>query len=96
MLIVVAYDISVKDQKGAKRLARVAKICSRYGQRVQNSVFECLIDQLTFVKLKTELTKAIVEKTDSLRFYNLGDHYKNKVTHIGTKEVLDLTDGLIF
>ncbi|WP_040534088.1 CRISPR-associated endonuclease Cas2 [Schleiferilactobacillus shenzhenensis] len=96
MLVVVTYDVSVTDPGGPRRLNRVAKVCERYGQRVQNSVFECLVDQLTFTQMKSALLKTIDEEMDSLRFYNLGDNYKSKVTHVGTKNVLDLKGPLIF
>lgn len=96
MLIVAAYDIAITSPGGTKRLAKVAKLCSRYGQRVQNSVFECVVDDLNFKKMQYELTILINPKVDSLRFYNLGNHYQRKVIHIGTKVTKDLTAPLIF
>lgn len=81
---------------GTKRLRRVAKICQNYGQRVQNSVFECVVDATQFTSLKIELEAAIDKKLDSLRFYRLGNNYKTKVIHIGAKESLDLEGPLIF
>jgi CRISPR-associated protein Cas2 len=95
MLIVAAYDIAITSEGGTRRLNRVAKTCLRYGQRVQNSVFECLIDDLTFAKMRQELTALIDPELDSLRFYNLGTRYENKVIHIGVKEVQDLAGPLI-
>jgi len=90
MLIIAAYDISVTSEGGPKRLNNVAKTCLRYGQRVQNSVFECLINDLEFKKMRKELTALINPELDSLRFYNLGHNYEHKVIHIGTKDVQDL------
>lgn len=81
---------------GERRLRKVAKVCQKYGQRVQNSVFECVIDSTQFTMLKIELCEIIDENEDSLRFYRLGNNYKSKVEHIGIKESLDLEDPLIF
>lgn len=96
MLIVAAYDIAITSPGGTKRLSKVAKSCSRYGQRVQNSVFECVLDDLNFKKMRHELTALINPDVDSLRFYNLGNHYQHKVIHIGTKATKDVTTPLIF
>lgn len=96
MLVVVTYDVSTESSGGKKRLRKVAKICQNYGQRVQNSVFECVVDATQFTSLKLELTKVIDDTKDSLRFYRLGDKYKNKVEHIGVKEAIDIEGPLIF
>jgi len=96
LLILVTYDVSTTSEGGSKRLRHVAKICQKYGQRVQNSVFECVVDTAQFATLKIELSSIIDDEKDSLRFYRIGDNYKNKVTHIGVKEALDLEDPLIF
>lgn len=96
MLVLITYDVSTMSGTGQKRLRKVAKVCQRYGQRVQNSVFECVIDSTQFTSLKMELSDIIDETEDSLRFYKLGKNYKSKVEHIGTKESLDLEDPLIF
>ena len=96
MLVLITYDVSTTSSEGKKRLRKVAKVCQNYGQRVQNSVFECIIDATQFTKLKIELTKLIDVKEDSLRFYSLGNNYNNKVEHIGTKESIDLEGPLIF
>ena len=85
MFVLVAYDVNTENPDGKKRLRKVAKICQNYGQRVQNSLFECSIDYATFLKLKNELDKAIDKQKDSLRYYNLGNKWENKVEHIGTK-----------
>lgn len=95
MLILITYDVSTVDATGRRRLTQVAKKCLDYGQRVQNSVFECVLDTTQFHKLKHELKELIDVKSDSLRFYNLGDKYKTKVEHIGVKESYDVEGPLI-
>ena len=89
MLVLVTYDVSTTTALGRKRLRQVARCCMAHGQRVQNSVFECSIDESQFVMLKDQLKNLIDIKTDSLRFYNLGNHYKNKTLHIGAKPTYD-------
>lgn len=96
MLVVVTYDVKTSEIGGAKRLRQVAKKCEARGIRVQNSVFECQLDATQLVQLKHDLTKIINLKTDSLRFYSIGNQYKNKVEHIGAKETIDVQDPLIF
>ncbi|WP_269409831.1 CRISPR-associated endonuclease Cas2 [Lentibacillus daqui] len=96
MLILITYDVSTSSSGGTKRLRKVAKACQNYGQRVQNSVFECIVDSTQLAALKIELVGLIDEEKDSLRFYRLGDNYKTKVEHIGVKESIDLEDPLIF
>lgn len=86
-MIVVVYDIAITSPKGARRLARVAKLCSRYGQRVKNSVFECLIDDLQFHQLQHEMLKIIDPTLDSVRYYQLGKNYVSMITHVGTRDV---------
>jgi len=76
-------------------LRQVAKICQNYGQRVQNSVFECVLTNTLLVKVKHELIGIIDDKTDSLRFYNLGNAYKEKVEHVGAKASIDIEGPLI-
>ncbi len=95
MLILITYDVSTTSIGGKKRLRRVSKKCLDYGQRVQNSVFECIIDSAQFKQLKYQLEDIIDKETDSLRFYNLGNNYKTKVDHIGVKESYDIEDTLI-
>ncbi len=95
MLILVTYDVSTMDREGQRRLRNVSKICQNYGQRVQNSVFECVVDATQFAVLKMKLIDVIDQGEDSLRFYQLGNNYKNKVEHIGVKESLDLEGPLI-
>ena len=96
MLVLVTYDVNTQDKEGRKRLRRVAKQCMNYGVRVQNSVFECVVDAAQLRKLKKYLTDEIDPKKDSLRFYNLGNKAKSNVEHIGVKAALDVEGDLIF
>ena len=88
MLVLVSYDVA-EDNNGKKRLRRVAKTCKNYGQRVQYSVFECLVDPAQWAALKHKLICEIDEKYDSLRFYYLGANWKNRVEHVGAKAGYD-------
>ena len=83
--VLVTYDVSNCNTAGARRLRRVSKICTRYGQRVQFSVFECLVDPAQYELMKHELSEEIDLNADSLRFYNLGKHWQSRVEHIGAK-----------
>lgn len=85
MLILVTYDVNTSDAQGRRRLRQVAKKCVAHGQRVQNSVFECLLDAAQYKMLKAELSAMIDTQKDSLRFYELGNRYASKVEHIGAK-----------
>ncbi len=85
MLVLVTYDVCTETIGGQKRLRKVAKKCVDYGQRVQNSVFECLLNAAQYAVLKAELSALIDPKTDSLRFYRLGNQYQSKVEHIGVR-----------
>ena len=85
MLVDITYDVNTEDAAGRKRLRKVAKHCVNYGQRVQNSVFECLADAATMTKIKAELIEMIDPEQDSLRFYNLGNNYQTRIEHIGAK-----------
>ena len=96
MLILITYDVNTETSAGRSRLRKVAKQCVNYGQRVQNSVFECQVDAVKYREIKAVLEKIVDKDTDSLRFYNLGDKYKNKVEHIGAKPRFDVTEPLIF
>ena len=96
MLILVTYDVNTQDKAGRKRLRNVAKQCMNYGVRVQNSVFECVVDAGQFRMLKKKLTDEICPEKDSLRIYNLGDKTKSKVEHIGAKPSIDVEGELIF
>ena len=95
MLILITYDVNTETTTGQKRLRQIAKTCVNYGQRVQNSVFECNLDAAQLVKVKAMLIKIMDKDTDSLRFYFLGNNYKNKVEHYGAKQSFDVTDPLI-
>ena len=83
MLVLITYDVNTEIAAGRKRLRKVAKQCENYGRRVQNSVFECIVDQAQSVMLKAMLADTIDEEVDSLRFYYLGNKYETKVDHIG-------------
>jgi CRISPR-associated protein Cas2 len=95
MLVLVAYDVSVEKPEGRRRLRRVAKICQDYGQRVQNSVFECLVDPARWVSLKNELERVIDPEHDSLRYYFLGSNWQRRVAHVGAKATYDPEGPLI-
>jgi CRISPR-associated protein Cas2 len=95
MLVLITYDVSTSDAAGRRRLTQVARKCQDFGQRVQNSVFECVVDATQLRRLKHELEGLIDKKSDSLRFYNLGDKYKTKIEHIGTKGSYDIEGPLI-
>ena len=95
MLVLITYDVNTEDSKGKSRLRKVAKQCVNYGQRVQNSVFECVLDPGQCKLLKSQLLNIIDQERDSLRFYYLGNHYKNKIEHYGTKKTVDQEGVLI-
>lgn len=95
MFVLVSYDVAMDDSKGAKRLRRVSKACQDYGQRVQYSVFECIIDPAQWTVLKDRLIKEIDEKKDSLRFYYLGSNWRRRVEHVGAKEPIDQEGPLV-
>jgi CRISPR-associated protein Cas2 len=95
MLILITYDVATGTASGRKRLRHVAKKCMSFGQRVQNSVFECNINWSQYIELRSELKSIINVEEDSLRFYNLGNHYTGKVLHVGTKPSIDLEGDLI-
>ncbi|MEQ1636362.1 MAG: CRISPR-associated endonuclease Cas2 [Methylococcales bacterium] len=94
MMILVTYDVSVKDEAGPRRLRRLSKLCLVYGQRVQYSVFEIEVDMAQWTRLKHDLIKVMDESVDSLRIYYLGNNWERRVEHIGAKAVLDL-NGLL-
>lgn len=96
MLVLVTYDVNTETAAGKSRLRKVAKQCVNYGTRVQNSVFECVLDNAQCVKLKAILKDIIDEETDSLRFYFLGNKYKAKVEHIGVSRGIQVEEPLIF
>ena len=86
MLVLITYDVSTVDAAGRSRLRRGAKRCTDFGQRVQNSVFECLLNEAQFRTLQHELSQLIDKEKDSLRFYNLGNNYQTRIEHIGVKQ----------
>lgn len=96
MLVLITYDVNTETAAGRSRLRKVAKQCVNYGQRVQNSVFECNMDAAKCRQVKAILEDIIDKDKDSLRFYYLGDNYKSKVEHIGAKPGFDVTETLIF
>jgi len=89
MLVLITYDVNVTTDAGKRRLRRVAKQCVNHGQRVQNSVFECLLDPTQFAELKHRLEGIIDTETDSLRYYFLGNNWKNRIEHVGAKTAYD-------
>ncbi len=94
MLVLVSYDVSTMDKAGRRRLRRVAKTCKDYGQRVQFSVFECIVDPAQWAVMRQKLIDEINQKTDSLRFYFLGSNWQRRVEHVGAKPGVK-QDGLL-
>lgn len=95
MLVIVSYDVSTLTKEGRKRLRHVARICQSYGQRVQNSVFECELDHSQWVKVKAELLNEINLQEDSLRIYLLGNHWHGHKEHFGTKKTFDIAEDIL-
>ena len=95
MMVLVSYDVSTRDDAGRRRLRRVARLCEDHGQRVQNSVFECLVDAAQWVVLRARLLSEADAGEDSLRFYFLGTKWKLRVEHVGTKVAYDPEGPLI-
>lgn len=89
MMVLITYDVSTVTAEGARRLRKVARQCQNYGQRVQNSVFECLVEPAQFAGLKHTLEGIINKETDSLRYYSLGSNWKRRVEHVGAKSTYD-------
>lgn len=94
MMVLITYDVNTTTGEGRARLRKVAKVCVNYGQRVQNSVFECLVDPAQFADLRHKLEKIIDEEKDSLRYYFLGSNWKRRVEHVGAKMTYD-PEGVI-
>lgn len=86
MLVLITYDVNTEDAAGKKRLRQIAKQCVNYGQRVQCSVFECMLDAAQCRSLQAKLCAIMDAEKDSLRFYYLGNHYEKKVEHYGAKD----------
>lgn len=95
MFVIVSYDVATNDNTGQRRLRRVAKACEDYGQRVQYSVFECIVDPAQWTRLKERLISEIDPEKDSLRFYYLGSNWHHRVEHIGAKATIDQEGPLI-
>ena len=95
MMVLITYDVETTTPAGRKRLRQIAKQCVNFGQRVQNSVFECLIDPARFTELRFRLEDIYNPETDSLRYYFLGNNYKNRIEHAGHKESYDPEGTLI-
>lgn len=95
MFVLVSYDVAITSPGGRRRLRRVAKTCLNFGQRVQFSVFECVVEPAQWVALRNQLESIIDMDHDSLRYYYLGSNWKRKVEHVGAKPTLDLDDLLI-
>lgn len=95
MLVLVTYDVNVQTSEGRRRLRKIAKICVNHGQRVQNSVFECLLEPAKWVAMKSKLENEMNPETDSLRYYFLGKNWKKRVEHIGAKPTYDPEGPLV-
>lgn len=95
MMVLITYDVNTETSAGQKRLRKVAKACEDYGQRVQHSVFECLIDPAQLKQLQARLDELIDVKTDSVRYYYLGNEWRRRVEHRGAKASIDM-EGTLF
>ena len=95
MMVLVSYDVSTIDRRGRTRLRKVAKACLDYGQRVQNSVFECNVDPTQWAMLKQRLEELYNSEQDSLRFYYLGSNWQRRVEHLGAKKMPNLEEPLV-
>ncbi|RBQ25471.1 MAG: CRISPR-associated endoribonuclease Cas2 [Methanocorpusculum sp. MCE] len=96
MLVLVTYDVNTETLEGRRRLRQVARICKNYGVRVQNSVFECVVDSVQLMELKFKIGEVINSETDSVRYYNLGKQGRDHVEHVVAKPGLNVDDALIF
>lgn len=95
MLVLVSYDVAITSLGGQRRLRRIAKTCKDFGQRVQYSVFECIVDPAQWTRLRQRLIEEIDQEEDSLRFYFLGSNWRHRVEHIGAKVSVDQEGPLI-
>ena len=95
MMLVIAYDVDTTSSAGSQRLRKVARLCERHGIRVQNSVFECKLDAAQYRTLQASLIQIMDAEKDSLRFYNLGNNYVNRIEHFGCKASYDPEDTMI-
>lgn len=95
MMVLITYDVETVSPSGTKRLRRVAKECQNYGQRVQNSVFECVLTEAQFIVLKNNISDIIDKEQDSVRFYFMGNNWNRKIEGIGRNTTYDVTSELI-
>ena len=95
MMVLITYDVDTISETGQKRLRKVARVCQDYGQRVQNSVFECRLTESQFVLLKNKIENIIYQELDNVRFYILGNNWNHKIESIGKKCLIDLDKELI-
>ena len=95
MFVLITYDVNVASLQGQRRLNKVAKICLDYGQRVQNSVFECVLTESDFLILKDKLIKTIDKDLDSIRFYRISGNWERKIDSIGRKTAIIVTQPLL-
>jgi len=95
MMVLVTYDVNTEDHEGRTRLRWVAKVCQNFGQRVQKSVFECVVDPAQWATLQNKLTSIINNERDSLRFYFLGSNWRGRVEHVGAKPSYDPQGPLV-
>lgn len=94
-MVLISYDVSTIDKRGQARLRRVAKTCLNYGQRVQYSVFECIVDPAQWTEMKAKLEGIIDKESDSLRYYFLGASWQRRVEHVGAKPATDMEGPLV-
>lgn len=95
MLVLITYDVSLNDAGGAKRLRKVAKVCTNFGQRVQNSVFECMVNTTQLTEIKHQLEDIINKTSDNIRIYRLGENYSCKIEQLGKSSSYDPSDTII-
>lgn len=95
MMVLITYDVDTISETGEKRLRKVAKLCRDYGQRVQNSVFECRLTESQFVILKNKINAIIDNELDNVRFYLLGNNWNRRIETIGKNNLVDLDEELI-
>ncbi|MBR5493586.1 MAG: CRISPR-associated endonuclease Cas2 [Alistipes sp.] len=95
MMVLITYDVDTISETGEKRLRKVAKLCRDYGQRVQNSVFECRLTESQFVILKNKISSIIDNELDNVRFYLLGNNWNRRIETIGKNNLVDLDEELI-
>ena len=96
MLVIIAYDVETSTQEGRTRLRKVAKLCVNYGQRVQNSVFECSVDPAQLVEIKDQLEKMIDNDLDNIRIYHMGKNWERKIETLGKSESYNHDSGVLF